>query len=264
MNSSINLLERLLSQGRRFFFMGRHVESRRRLEKLLALPDVPEHQRIEAHQLLADIHLDAQCYRKARRHLIAALGLRPNCAETLFSLGVTLDMDPDVDPKRAAKYFKKALENKPDEPRYWSGYGQVCLRLGKEKAAYGAFVAAADLAPNDADVLDEITDGLCFLGKEEDARSVLMAARFRLGHSAELDQLWNRFRFLQLHRKQQASIRRKALDAGEAVILPFVPTKETSGEPKGEAGILRHDRFSRPMPHSARLPGMNTDPRRAP
>ena len=72
MNPSINLLERLLTQGRQLVFMGRYVEARKRLDKLLALPDVPEHQRIEAHQLLGDIHLDSQCYRKARRHLVAA------------------------------------------------------------------------------------------------------------------------------------------------------------------------------------------------
>src|SRR5271166_2654439 len=75
MNPSINLLEWLLSQGRRLVFVGRRVEARRRLEKLLALPEVPNHQRVEAHQLVADIHLDNQCYRKSRRHLIAALGL---------------------------------------------------------------------------------------------------------------------------------------------------------------------------------------------
>ena len=264
MNPSINLLDRLLSQGRRLLFMGRRIEARRRLEKLLALPEVSESQRIEAHQLLADIHLDVQCYRKARRHLVAALGLRPNCADTLYRLAVTLDLDPGADPKRSAKYYRKALENKPDEARYWSGYGQICLRLGKERAAYGAFVAAADLAPNDTDILDEIADGLCFLGKNEDARSVLTAARFRLGHDAELEQLWNRFRFLELHRKQQATKRQKALDEGAAAVLPFVPSKATSGAPKGEPGILRHDRFSQPAPHAARLPGLNSDPRRAP
>jgi tetratricopeptide (TPR) repeat protein len=265
MNPTVNLLDRLLAQGRRLVFMGRRAEARRRLDKLLAFPEVPAHQRVEAHQLLADIHLDAQSYRKARRHLVAALSLCPDNAEAHYRLAVALDLDPDADPKRAAKHFRKALEHKPDEARYWSGYGQVCLRIGRDKAAYGAFVAAADLAPNDLDVLDEIADGLCFLGKEEDARSALMAARFRLGHDAGLEQLWNRFRFLQLHRTQQAARRRKALADGEAVILPFVPSKECEAPaPKGEPGILRHDRFSRPAPHTARLPGMNTDPRRAP
>ncbi len=257
MNPSINLLDRLLSQGRRLVFMGRFIEGRRRLEKLLAFPEVPAHQRIEAHQLLADVHIDSQCYRKARRHLLAALGLQPGCAETHYRVAVTLDLDPDVEPKKAAKHFRKALELKPDESRYWSGYGQICLRIGKEKAAYGAFIAAADLAPMDVAIVDEIADGLCFLGKEEDARSVLIAARFRLGHNAELEQLWHRFRFLQLHREQQAARRRQALAEGEAVILPFVPSIQPR-ETKGEPVILRHDRFSRPTPHATRL----NDPRR--
>ncbi len=260
MNPSINLLDRLLSQGRRLLFMGRRVEARRRLEKLLALPEVPNQQRVEAHQLLADIHLDNQCYRKSRRHLVAALGLSPECAATHYRLAVTLDLDPDADPKRAAKYYRKALELKPDDARYWSGYGQVCVRLGKEKAAYGAFVAAADLAPMDVEVIDEITEGMCFLGREDDARAVLTAARFRLGHDAELESLWNRFRFLQLHRKQLTTKRRAALAAGEAVVLPFVPAKESSGV-RGEPGILRHDRFSKPSPHSTR---QNSDPKRIP
>ena len=266
MNQSINLQDQLLSQGRRLLFLGRRADARRRLDKLLAFPEVPENQRVEAHQLLADIHLDVQCYRKARRHLLAALGLRPDCATTHYRLAVVLDLDPDMDPKRSAKHFRKALELKPDEARYWSGYGQICLRLGREKASLGAFVAAADLAPMDVEVIDEIADGLCFLGREEDARSVLMAARFRLGHHAELEQLWNRFRFLELHRKQQATKRRKALEDGEAIILAFVPSTEPS-EPKDEGepgGILRNDRFSRPTPHSAKLPGMKHDPRRLP
>lgn len=263
MNPSINLLERLLAQGRRLLDMGRRIDARRRLEKLLAFAEVTEAQRVEAHRMLGEIYADAQCFRKARRHLVAALGLNPNSAEIHFQLALTLDLDPDIEPKRAAKHFRKALENKPDEARYWSGYGQICLRLGKDKAAYGAFIAAADLAPNEIDIIDEIADGLCFLSREEEARSVLMAARFRLGHAADLERLWNRFRFLELHRKQQAARRSKELAEGAAVILRFVPAKETS-EPKGESGILRYDRPSRPAPHSTRQPGMNRDPRRAP
>ena len=260
MNPAINLFDRLLTQGRRLIFAGRMMEARRRLEKLLAFPEVPESVRIEAHQLLADIQLDNQCYRKSRRHLLAALGLAPSCAETLYRLAVNLDLDPDADPKRAAKYYRKALKLKQDEPRYWSSYGQICLRLGKEKAAYGAFVAAADLAPMDTEVIEEIADGLCFADREEDARSVLMAARFRLGHDAELEGIWNRFRFLQLQRKQQSDRRGRALAEGEAVVLAFVPAKESSGI-KGEPGILRHDRASKPAPHSAR---QNSDPKRVP
>ena len=200
MNPSINLLQRLLTQGRRLIYMGRLTEARRRLEKLLAFPEVSEQARVEAHQLLADIHLDNQCYRKARRHLVAALGLHADSAQSLYQLAVTLDLDPDADPKRAAKYYRKALELKPDEARYWSSYGQVCLRLGKEKAAYGAFVAAADLASMDVEVIDEITEGFCFLGREEEKmreRSWTAAAfptrsRCRTrGHSGTV------FRFLQ-------------------------------------------------------------------
>jgi tetratricopeptide (TPR) repeat protein len=253
MGASINLLERLLSQGRRLLELGRRGDARRRLEKLLAFQEAPAEMRVEAHRLMADLHLDGQCYRKARRHLLAALGLAPDTAETHYQLGVAFDLDPNIEPKRAARHFKKAVELEPDNARYWSGYGQICVRRGKEKSAFGAFVAAADLAPMDLDVLDEVTEGLCFLGREEDARAVLMAARFRLGHTTELEQLWNRFRFLQLHRRQQADRRRKALAAGEAVVIPFVPANKEPSSPEGEPGILRHDRFSRPAPHSPRL-----------
>ncbi len=78
MNSSIDLLDRLLTQGRRLLQMGRRTDARRRLEKLLSFPDVETNARVEAHLMLADIYLDGEFYRKARRHLIAALGLAPN------------------------------------------------------------------------------------------------------------------------------------------------------------------------------------------
>jgi len=259
MNAAINLIDHLMSQSRRLVYMGRRVEARRRLDKVLAFPEVSANLRVEAHRLLAEIHLDSQCYRKARRHLLAALGLDPESAEIHFQLATVLDLEPDMPPKRAAKYFRKALELKPDEARYWSGFGQICLRLGREKAAYGAFVAAADLAPMDTAIIDEIADGMCFLGREEDARAVLMAARFRLGHSTELEQLWNRFRFLQLQRTQQAEHRREALANGEAVVLAFVPAKATGEPVVNESGsILRHDRLSRPAPHTQR----KSDPKR--
>jgi len=262
MTSSINLIDRLIAQSRRLVFMGRRVEARRRLDKLLAFPEVPADIRVEAHRLLAEIHLDSQCYRKARRHLLAALGLQPESAEIHYQLATVLDLEPDMPPKRASRYFRKALELKPDEARYWSGFGQICLRLGREKAAFGAFVAAADLAPMDTEIIDEIADGLCFLGRDEDARAVLMAARFRLGHSAELEQLWNRFRFLQLQRTQHAERRREALAQGEAVVLQFVSARAGSEPKASEPGsILRHDRQSRPAPHTQQR---SSDPKRVP
>jgi tetratricopeptide (TPR) repeat protein len=261
MNPSLNLLDRLLTQARHLLVLGRRLEARRRLEKLLAFPDVPVTERIEARRLLADLQIDNQNYRKARRHLTAALGLDPESAELHYQLGTALDLDPDVEPKRAAKYFRKALELKPDEARYWSAYGQVCLRVGRERAAYGAFVAAADLAPNQVEVIDEIVDGFCFLGRHDDARATLMAARFRLGHSTELEQLWNRFRFLMARDKQQSLRRREALARGEAVVLPFKLSVEPVEPKQTEGGILRHDRLSRPAPHTRR---QNSDSKRVP
>jgi len=258
MNPAINLVDQLLKQGRHLSKMGRLGEARRRLDQLLALPEVPDPIRIEAHQLLGDIHLDAQCYRRARRHLVTAIKLDANNAEAHYQLGEILDLDPDIDPKKAARSYRRALELVPDEARYWSAFGQSNLRLGREKQAYGAFVAAADLAPMDMAVIHEIVDGLCFLDREDDARSVLMAARFRLGHDSELEQLWERFRFLQVHQKQQTTKQREALEKGEAAILPFVPAKKTSSN-TGEPVILRHDRKSRSTPHLLQMP----DPKRA-
>jgi hypothetical protein len=46
--------------------MGRYVEARRR-RQAARVSEVPRKAR-RAH-LLADLHIDSQCYRKARRHL---------------------------------------------------------------------------------------------------------------------------------------------------------------------------------------------------
>ncbi len=261
MDSLINLLENVLAQGRRLYQQGHFKEARRRLDKLLAYPEVPVSSRVEAHEILAEIYFELQCYRKARRHLLAALGLQPTKADLNYRLAHILANDTSVDPRKSVKYYRRAIELEPDVAHYWSGYGQVCVRLGWEKAARGAFIAAADLAPINIDTIDEIADGLCFLGRAEDARLVLIAARFRLGHSTEMEQLWSRFQFLKLYTSQQKERRRKAREAHQAVILPFVPgpvAQESARHP----GILRFDRSSTPAPHNSRKPGKSSDPRR--
>jgi Flp pilus assembly protein TadD len=191
--------------------------------------------------------MDAQRYRKARRHLSVVLALNPEYAEAYYQMGLAIDLDPREDPKRALVAMRQAIRLKPDEALYWSGYAQLAMRIGKDLLAVRAFRKAAKLGAYDIFLLEEVVEGLCTLNRWDLAERLIIQARFRMSHSPAVKQLWDSFQFRRIAHQQRSSRRQAALAAGEAIVLKFVRNSEPSTG--GEPGILRHDRFSKATPH---------------
>src|SRR5262249_48071848 len=82
---------------------------------------------------------------------------------------------------------------------------------GRPRPAGGAAGAgvrrAAELAPDAPEVLDRVVEGLCQEGSADEARRLLLAARFRNARDARFQRLWTDFRFRQLHEEQEAARR---------------------------------------------------------
>jgi tetratricopeptide (TPR) repeat protein len=259
--TTISLHRHLLSRGRMSLDLGQRQDARKLLERLLALPNLPESSQAEAHRLLGEIELGWQRFRRARRHFAAALRLESDRAEGYHSFALAVEEDPDGDPRKARAALRRATRLEPLKARYWVRLAHAELRLGRRKAALRHFRRAARLRPARVDTLAEIVDGLMALNRTGEARALILTARFRAPNDPGVGQLWSRFRLECLRRRQTAVRPGPGIETPD--FLPF-PGRDvdTLATPESEA-ILRADRQSRPVPHLFRLAGFRTDPRRA-
>lgn len=267
MESLIPFVDRLLTRGKKLIEFGRRSEAKTVLLQLLSFGDVPVTLREEAHWLLAELHLDAQRFRAARRHLVAALALVPNSAEGYFRLAKAIELDPDARPVRAWKLLRRAIRLNPEQARYWSALASLSIRISKPAVALKAVRRAAKLEPRELAIVSDLVEGLVALDRAGEARELLVAAHFRFNRNHGFEKLWDRFRFGEMLREQQANRRAFAIVSDEVSVIPFAreerETVPSMSHEEGE-GILRHDRFSTRHTHLPRLLAMRPGSRHAP
>jgi tetratricopeptide (TPR) repeat protein len=252
----LSLAEHVLSRGRLMVQVGRPVDARRLFGRLIRQPELAPRVRAEALRLVAGIELGLGRYRRARRLLAAAIRLRRHADDLYVEYARAVEADPDGNPALAVKALRRAVAIDPFEPRSWAALGSAAVRAGDRTAARKAFRRAARFRPEDADTLGEIVDGCIALGRADDARAVLTAARFRAPTDAAVAALWDKFRFTLAVRGQR---RTNAADC----ILPFPVRPIDVTTSAGDGVVLRADRKSTPMPHLLRLLGRRSDPRQA-
>jgi tetratricopeptide (TPR) repeat protein len=260
MSDPIRLTDHVFIRARRLLQAGETAEARCLLNRLARQVELRASLRAVAHQLLGQLDLSAQRFRRARRHFAAAIQLQPLEPESYCRYAAAVEADPDANPRRGWFALRKAIDIHPFEPRYWTALGRTAMRLGRRKTAIRCFRKAARLGLEQFDVLVEVVDGLVGLGRLREAAAVLTAARFRAPADPVLGQLVNRFRFDALRRDQQ--IARRATTGGP-VVLRFPGRAAGPVAPTGSPTIVRVDRGSRPTPHLLRMFRGGPDPRRA-
>src|SRR5438045_1878764 len=87
---------------------GRRADALAILLALRARAALPPTTAAKAHRLAAALHLNADRYAAARRHLRAAAKLEPGNADTHYQLGVAFEDDPHGCDERAARRFRRA------------------------------------------------------------------------------------------------------------------------------------------------------------
>jgi tetratricopeptide (TPR) repeat protein len=254
-SDSLSLAEHVLSRGRLMIHLGRPVDARRLLGRFIRQPDLSPRLRAEAYRLVAGIELRFGRYRRGRRLLAAAIRLRRHADDLYIEYARAVEADPDGKPALAVKALRRAVAIDPFEPRSWAALGSAAVRAGDRTLARKAFRRAARLRPEEIETLGEIVDGFVALGRADEARAALTAARFRSPSDAAVAALRDRFRFTLAVRGQRQT--------GADCILPFPvrPVEVTASA--GEGVVLRADRKSTPAPHLLRLLGGRADPRRA-
>jgi cytochrome c-type biogenesis protein CcmH/NrfG len=234
----------------------RIVDARRLLRRVLVTSGDFTRTRADALRLLAGIEFDAGRFRQARCRLAAAIRLRRHADDLYVEYARAVLADPNGDPRRAVKALRRAVGIDPHEPRSWAALGTAAIHAGDELLAGKAFRRAARLRPERIDTLEEVVDGFVALGRQDDARAALNAARFRSPNDASVTALWNRFQFTLSLREQQGPDRGKT-------ILPFPVEVRDRSESGTHPVVLRADRHSTVRPHLLRLFGRRSDPRQA-
>jgi tetratricopeptide (TPR) repeat protein len=223
MSRTLNLIDILLTTGRHLVMMGRFTEALEPLTKLSAFRSLPDHALEELQSLLADVHLQQHRYVEARRHLAAALTLKPLKAEYHYLMGIAIEEDERADWKRAEMYFARAVQIEADNPAYWIDFGSYLFKMGKAKQALAAIRKAFALATTDADIVGEVAAILRREGYFDEATTKLRSALFHNHGVQRFRLLWQQHQF-HLIRADQEKKQSKRNATDRPVILPFVAT----------------------------------------
>jgi Flp pilus assembly protein TadD len=243
----LNLVDGLLLIGRRHQEFGRLRDALTVLTRLTGFRELPPVVAEEVSARLGELQLRRHQYRRARRHLVAALRHDPANARYHHLLATALREDGEAHWERAARHFRRSLELDPQQTDCLVEFGLFAVRLGYTDEGIRHLRQACALKPADPAILGKLVKGLRLAGRGDEVRAELRAALFRNGRDRRFRQLWDDFQFQQLRQKQ----RHPGIEDDGPVLLPFVPgARPVSGKAR-----LRHDRPSPlPPPHAARTP----------
>ena len=203
MSRTLNLIDILLTTARHLFQVGRLTEALDPLTKLTGFRQLPDHVMEETQALLGEIYLQQEKYQQARRHLTAAIALRPLKADYFHLMGVAIDEDAFADRRRAAMYYARATELEPNEPTYWADFGSYLFTIGKTKEALKATRRAFTAGITNAEIVGQVVAVLRREELHEEATSKLRAALFHNHGGQAFRQLWHRHQFQMIHAEQQ-------------------------------------------------------------
>ncbi|MCS6976618.1 MAG: hypothetical protein NZM31_06355 [Gemmatales bacterium] len=220
----VSLAHRALEVAKRYLRYGRDLEA---LEVLTKLVRVGTEDTVAAEQvqvLLAEIHLRRREYAQARRHLHVALAYRPDNAQYHFMMAVALEDDPEADPRRALYYFRKAARLDPTNPEYFAAWGSFLINQGRIRLGLRRLEKAVELAPEDAQYVQQLALGWVALRNFEKARRVALHGLFRNPDDSRLRRLWDEIRWHEArHRQHQERLNRFR----EPIVIPLPTRSDT-------------------------------------
>jgi tetratricopeptide (TPR) repeat protein len=247
MSKTLNLVDRVLAQGRKLHRLGATQAALRVISRLTAFRALPPRiaRRVQEH--LARVHLRSRRYAKARRYLAALLVQDPDNAAHHYRMARAVAAGRRCDRGRALEHCRRAAELAPRNVSYLSSLGILAVRQGQQEGL-DLLRRAAALAPRNPRVLRRLVRGLCLLGRTEEARAALLAALFRNSKDIRFRRLRQDFQFEQLHQCQVRARRRTHKDEAGPVLLPFI--RLAAGDSAG--GVRVDGPTVLPGPHQPR------------
>lgn len=226
MSTTLNLVDRLLDRARNLRRHGQNEASARVFSRLAGLRELPADVAEETHVGLAEIRLEQEQHKQARRHLAAAIAHQPNCAHYHYLMAVAVEDDPHADPKRAGVHYRRSVALDPGEAAYQCDFGLFAVRHGNRRAGLAALRRAAAVAPDEPDTLGRIATGLREADRPDEAKALLRAALFRNPHDRRFRDLLDRHQFDLSRVAQEAPAQLWNGGAPEPILLPFRQPKK--------------------------------------
>jgi tetratricopeptide (TPR) repeat protein len=162
--------------------------------------------------------------------------------------------DGKGDRKLAMHHFRIAIKLDPETSFYHVDGGKFAAKHGDLALGLKWLRRAAELAPNDPELIGEVVDCLQELDQLEEAQDIARSALFRNGGDRRFQALWNDMRFEEAHQRQQQSQKRRrvrrAVSEGP-VRLQFL--KLTVETPTGRKLVRRDGPAEPPAPHFVRV-----------
>jgi tetratricopeptide (TPR) repeat protein len=251
MSRTLKLVDKLLSRSRRLQHFGRYNDAFALLLKLTEFKELPDDAAAEVALRLAAISLRRRQFKYARRYLQVALEVQPDNARTHYLMARALDAGSKPNTRRALAHYRRALELEPGRVAWLCAYGLLLARLGRSREALASLRRAAKQASDEARLLKKIVAGLRLVNAADEARRLLLAARFRNPRDSRLLDLWKEFQFQQLRKDQEAGRpRAKPISAGP-VVLPFIRLQvKSQGTRRGGKRIRKDDASGTPAPRA--------------
>jgi tetratricopeptide (TPR) repeat protein len=229
MSRTLKLIDHLLARSQHLQECGRTSEALKVLKSVADFGDLPAKSVVEMQSRLAQIYLDQRRFKRAQKALELALQHDPNNAQLRFLQATAISSSNDPDHAKALDHYQRSLELQPDQPDCLAACGLLEIRLGWSQEGLEHCRRAAELAPDDAEVVRMVAKGLRLANQSEEARDLLLAARFRNSKNCRFQQLWTRHRFHRARREQQVSKTRFTVSriAEEPVILSFAGCRDS-------------------------------------
>jgi tetratricopeptide (TPR) repeat protein len=253
LSTTLNLVDHLVTRGRHLQEIGRTRDALRVFTRLANFRELPGTIAEEVQAHLGELQMRRRKWVRARRHLTAALRHDPTNPRYHFLLGQTFDNDRDGNLPRAAEHYKSALELDGNQTDCRCAYGKLLLRQGRTDEGSELLRTAVRQAPDDLKVLRNVVEGLRLANRADEARSLLIAARFRHPRDARYVGIWNDFQFQAIRRAQEEERTQPADEEEATVFLPFVRPEREAAAAHGEGRILRNDLPSSSSPHTGSL-----------
>jgi len=242
MSRTLNLVDILLTSGRHLFTMGRLQEALVPLTRPLGFRKLPGHANEQLQALLAEIYLQRQEYKSARRHLTAAIAANPLEANYHYLMGIAIVEDSDADQGRAEASFARAVDYDPDRAAYWVDYASHLFSIGKPKDGLKAIRRAYALDITDADVIGEVAAILRREGYADEATTKLRSALFQNHGDQRFRQLWQTHQYELIFIEQEAARKKPETKRGKPILLPFKPAKASGKYLKLGGKTIRIDK----------------------
>jgi hypothetical protein len=131
---------------------------------------------------------------------------------------------------RAAEHARRAAELAPRRADYAAAYGTLLVRQGETARGLTCLRRALALAGEDVRVVARVVRALCRAEQWQEARQVVLAARFRWPGCAVVAKLWSDVRFQEVRGRQRRQRAQRTADHEGPTLLRFVPPAPAAGK----------------------------------